>query len=100
MDYDVWMPWENVGRWELSVVLFHFAEVAVGLEDGIGVFEVERQHEHSPCERVIKSADEQAPCAHAVGKILVEQKQIVAEIKVCLPGIGSGKTASAEMIYG
>lgn len=40
LDYDVGMPWENVGRWELCVVLFHFAEVAVGLEDGIGVFEV------------------------------------------------------------
>ena len=81
-------------------ITIHFPVVAMCAQYGASVAPMHGRSGFYPGHGVEQTAYKQTPGAHSVGQIAVKHQQIVAEIKVCLPGIGSGKTASAEMIYG
>ena len=70
-----------------GVVATHASEVAVGAQDGVGVLEVECSHEFGPCKGVEQAAEKQFASAVAVGQVLVEHEQIVAEVEIGLAGI-------------
>ena len=70
-----------------SVVAGHFAEVAVGAENSGSVFDVEAKNEFRPGDCVEEASAEKFARACRVGKILVEEKEVVAEIEICFPRI-------------
>ena len=70
-----------------SVVAGHFAEVAVGAENSGSVFDVEAKNEFRPGDCVEEASAEKFARACRVGKLLVEEKEVVAEIEICFPRI-------------
>ena len=82
------------------IIFFHFAEIAVSVNYGFRVGKIEFCQKHQECQSVCKASEQQYLFPFFLRKILVEEKKVVAEIKVSLAWIPLGERCSANMIYG
>lgn len=82
------------------IIFFHFAEIAVSVNYGFRVGKIEFCQKHQECQSVCKASEQQYLFSFFLRKILVEEKKVVAEIKVSFAWISLGERCSANMIYG
>lgn len=78
----------------------HTAEIIMCLHNRAGAVEIAAGNKPEHGQSVVETAYEELAAAQTWRKIFVEQQQIVAEVEVGFPRIGSREGTAAEMIDG
>ena len=76
----------------VRVVGAHLPEVAMSAQHGRSIGKVKRHDKLHPRKRIIQPTHQQTLLSRRVGQILVQEQQVVAEIKIGLARIGGRQT--------
>ena len=90
---------QQIAGGRLGVLLAHGAEVVVRANNRLGIAEVEAGKALEECERVVEAANEQRAARVFCWQILVQKKQVVAEVEVGFAWIALWKAAATEVIH-
>ena len=82
-----------------GIIPAHFPEIAVSADYGPGVGNVKLCEEHQEGESVGEAAQQKHLAAPSQREVLVEEKEVVAEVEIGLLRIPLGKRRAADVIH-